>query len=84
MINNLLFTLAKISKNPETAKRFRDLLCIQLCTQYLKGDFITLSTFIKEFNSFEAKRVSFRVLEHSFLRAATRLGSSAEPSQQVC
>ena len=84
MINNLLFTLAKISKNPETAKRFRDLLCIQLCTQYLEGNFITLSTFIKEFNSFEAKRVSFRVLEHSFLRAATRLGSSAEPSQQVC
>ena len=43
MINNLLFTLAKISKNPETAKRFRDLLCIQLCTQYLKGNLITLS-----------------------------------------
>ena len=49
MINNLLFTLAKISKNPETAKRFRDLFCIELCTQYLEGNFITLSTFIKEF-----------------------------------
>ena len=47
MINNLLFTLAKISKNPETAKRFRDLLCIQLCTQYLEGNLITLSTSIK-------------------------------------
>ena len=37
----------------------------------------------KEYLS-EWEKVSFRVLEHSFLRAATRLGSSAEPSQQVC
>ena len=49
MINYLPLTLAKISKNPETAKRFRDLFCIELCTQYLEGNFITLSTFIKEF-----------------------------------
>ena len=32
----------------------------------------------------ELEKVSFRVLESNFSIVATRLGSSAEPSQQVC
>ena len=67
MINNLLFTLAKISKNPETAKRFRDLLCIQLCTQYLEGNFITLSTFIKEFHTLFSYLLSSLMIFSSYL-----------------
>ncbi len=67
MINNLLFTLAKISKNPETAKRFRDLLCIQLCTQYLEGDLITLSTSIKEFHTLFSYLLSSLMIFHKLL-----------------
>ena len=38
----------------------------------------------KIFNASALEKVSFQVLGSIFSIAATRLGSSAEPSQQVC
>ena len=67
MINKLLLTLAKIGKDPETAKRVRDLFCIGVCTQDLEGNVITLSTFIKEFHTLFSYLLSSLMIFSSYL-----------------
>ena len=79
------FVFAKVHKYFDSDNKKAFFLCFFLLSPSFSNIFPKIiASFRRKEYLLGLEKVSFRVLESNFSIVATRLGSSAEPSQQVC